>query len=282
MDNLSEFIKRNFHFFLFAILQVLCFIMISQSIKYTGFGLAHVCQTVTSPINQSWSKVLRHFTLEYENSQLVQQNIDLLTQLDNTYIFKDDSTYCATQEDTARKKKVKLYDYSTANIVYKTTDKTHNYIMIDKGRADGITVDMAVLSANGGVLGVVNDVTSNFAAVIPMLHPDSRVSAKLIPADQIGTVLWDGKSPHFAQLHDIPQHVEVKVGDSIVTSGFSNIFPKDLLVGTVSKVHESENSSFLDIQVKLATNFKNVNKVYLIRNIYTKELDSLQNNFKHE
>lgn len=281
MDNLSEFIKRNFHFFLFVILQVLCFIMISRSVKYTGFALARACQTITSPINQGWSKVLRHFTLESENSQLVQQNIDLLTQLDNTYIFKDDSTYCAIQEDTARKTKVKLYDYTAANIVYKTTDKTHNYIMIDKGHSDGIRVDMAVLSANG-VLGVVNDVTTHFAAVIPMLHPDSRISAKLIPANQIGTVLWDGRNPQFAQLHDIPQHVEVKVGDSIVTSGFSNIFPKDILIGTVAKVREMSNSSFLDIQVKLATNFNNVNKVYLINNIYTEELDSLRNNFKNE
>lgn len=281
MDNLSEFLKRNFHFFVFVILQVLCIIMISKSMRYTSFVLANVCRTVVSPINEGWNKVLRHFDLEEENKALIAQNIKLLGQQDNAYIFKYDSLYSAIHEDTTTKKKIILYEYSAANVVYKTTDKTHNYIMIDKGRVDGITIDMAVLSANG-VVGVVNDLTDHFAAVIPMLHPDSRISAKIIPANQIGTILWDGRNALYAQLHDIPQHVEVKVGDSIVTSGFSNIFPKDILVGTVATVKESKNSSFLDIQVKLATNFNNVNTVYLIRNLFTNETDSLKQNFKNE
>ena len=281
MNNLSEFLKRNFHIFLFVILQIVCIIMISKSMKYTSFALDRICQTFVSPINEAWYYVIRHFSLEAENKDLVQQNIVLLNERDNAFTFKDDSVYTATETDTNGRVKMRLYDYSYANIVYKTTDKTHNYIIIDKGKLDGVTNDMAVLSA-GGVCGVVADVTDHFASVISLLHPDARVSAKLLPSKQIGTVLWDGINAQHAQLYDIPQHVLVNVGDSIVTSGYSNIFPKDILVGIVEDVHETGHSSFLSIKVRLATNFNNVNTVYLIRNIYTSEMDELKSNFKKD
>jgi len=281
MNNLSEFLKRNFHIFLFVILQIVCIIMISKSMKYTSFALHRVCQTIVAPINEAWYNVIRHFSLEAENEQLVQQNITLLNERDNAFTFKDDSIYTAAMRDSNQLVKMRLYDYSYANIVYKTTEKTHNYIIIDKGRADGVTIDMAVLSA-GGVCGVVSDVTEHFASIISLLHPDARISAKLLPSNQIGTVLWDGISARYAQLYDIPQHVPVSIGDTIVTSGYSNIFPKDILVGIVEDVHETGHSSFLTIKVRLATNFNNVNTVYLIRNIYTSEMDELKSNFKYE
>ena len=268
--------------FLFVILQILCIIMISKSIRYSSFALSSFCQTIVSPINQAWYNVIRHFSLSSENEQLVQQNISLLNERDNAFVFQDDSVYTAFQEeDSIRRKKMRLYDYSYANIVYKTTDKSHNYIIIDKGAADGVTIDMAVLSANG-VCGVVNDVTEHFASVLTMLHPDARISAKLLPANQIGTVLWDGINSRYAQLYDIPQHVPVSVGDTVITSGYSNIFPNNILVGIVSDVQETGHSSFLTIKLRLATNFNNINTVYLIRNIYTSEINELKNNFAHE
>lgn len=267
--------------FLFVILQILCIIMISKSIRYSSFALSRFCQTIVSPINQAWYNVIRHFSLSSENEQLVQQNISLLNERDNAFVFQDDSVYTAIQEDSTKRTKMRLYDYSYANIVYKTTDKSHNYIIIDKGSDDGVTVDMAVLSANG-VCGVVNDVTKHFASVLTMLHPDARISAKLLPANQIGTVLWDGISSKYAQLYDIPQHIPVNVGDTVITSGYSNIFPNNILVGIVSDVQETGHSSFLTIKIRLATNFNNINTVYLIRNIYTSEIDELKNNFAHE
>lgn len=255
--------------------------MISKSMKYTSFALDRFCQTIVSPINEAWYNVIRHFSLKAENNDLVQQNIELLNERDNVFTFKDDSVYTATETDTNGRVKMRLYDYSYANIIYKTTDKMHNYIIIDKGKLDGVTNDMAVLSAKG-ICGVVADVTDHFSSIISVLHPDARISAKLLPSNQIGTVLWDGVDARYAQLHDIPQHVSVSVGDSIVTSGFSNIFPKDILVGIVEDVQETGHSSFLNITVRLATNFNNVNTVYLIRNIYTSEIDELKSNFKKD
>ena len=282
MNNLSEFLKRNFHLFLFVILQILCIIMITKSVRYTSFAVSNICQTIVSPINQVWYNIVRHFSLEKENEQLVLQNIELLNERDNAFVIQDDSVYTAyQQEDSLGLKKMRLYDYSHANIVYKTTDKTHNYIIVDKGRADGITTDMAVMSANG-VCGVVSDVTEHFASVISILHPDARISAKLLPANQIGTVLWDGINAQYAQLYDIPQHVPVDVGDTVITSGFSNIFPNNVLVGIVSDVEDSGHSSFLTIKIRLATNFSNINTVYLIRNIYTSEINELKSNFKDD
>ncbi|MEG2070041.1 MAG: rod shape-determining protein MreC [Bacteroidales bacterium] len=283
MNTLIDFLKRNFHYILFAFLQILCIVMIYNSMTYSHFVIATASQKITSPVNKFWYGFVRHFSLETENEALIKQNIKLLNQKENIYFLKEDSVYTAFVIDTlvSKTNKIKMYDYTYANVVYKTTHKIHNYIIIDKGSDDGITVDMAVLSSQG-VVGVVSDVSPHFASVISLLHPDSRISAKVMPINQIGTIMWEDNDPEMAVLHDIPQHLNVEIGDSIVTSGYSNVFPKDILIGVVnSKVNNTKNS-FYTIQVKLATNFNNLNKVYVISNLYKPEIDSLKLKFKNE
>ena len=154
-------------------------------------------------------------------------------------------------------------------------------MIVDKGSKDGIERDMAVLSPEG-VAGVVTDVSSNFATVRPILHPESRISAVVTPANQNGTVVWEGDDPRVASLEAIPQHSEINIGDSVFTNGFSNIFPKGLFIGTVKSVQVGNNASFLTIKVNLATKYADVYTVYLVENLFKSEIDSLKANFKDE
>ena len=103
-----------------------------------------------------------------------------------------------------------------------------------------------------------------------------------MPVNQIGTVIWEDNNPEEVSLHDIPQHLAVNIGDSVFTSGFSNVFPKDIFIGIVTEKETSSNNNFLNIKLKLATNLNRINTVYLIENIHKNEIDSLKSNFKHE
>lgn len=282
MNNLIEFIKRNFHYFLFAVLLVISLLMIGKSMSYSSYKFARICQNITGPIQKSWSNLVHSLSLGQENEELVRQNIALLREHDNMFIEKTDTVLTKMSEtDTLHTTSMRLYDYSYAHIIYRTTNQAFNYLIVDKGSKDGIKKDMAVTSPSG-VVGVVSDVSDNFSSVIPILHPDSRISAVVSSNNQVGTVVWEGKDPRVASLENIPQHLEINIGDSVLTSGYSNIFPKGLLIGTVKEVSVGNNASFLNIKVKLAADFNKINLIYLIENQYKSEIDSLKADFKTE
>lgn len=284
MNTLREFFNKFFHVIVFVVLLVTSIVLIYNSMNYQRFVLATTTQSITGPINKSWSKLLRHFQFSEENENLMQQNLQLLREKENLFIYSEDSLYSHSVSDTNKygnKVEKRMYDYFTAHVIYNTTNKKHNYIIIDKGLKDGVTTDMAVLSAQG-VVGVVNDVSENFSSIIPLLNPNSRISAKIMPINQIGTVVWEDNDPELGYLVDIPQHLTVNIGDSVFTSGYSNVFPANILIGTVVNKYDNAKNTFLTIKVRFSTNFNNINSVYLVKNLYKSELDSLKKNFKNE
>ncbi len=282
MNNLIEFFKKAFHIIVLAVLLILSIVMLGKSLSFNGYRLARATQSVVGPIQKSGAGMIHRFRLGPENEALVKQNIELLRERENMFIEKVDTTLTAmSRPDSVNRQQVRLYDYTYAHVIFRTTDRAFNYMIVDKGEKDGVTRDMAVLSPEG-VAGVVTDVSSHFATVRPILHPESRISAVVTPANQNGTVIWEDNDPRVAYLEAIPQHSEINIGDSVFTNGYSNIFPKGLFIGTVKEVQVGNNASFLTIKVNLATHYTDIYTVYLVENLYKSELDTLKANFKDE
>lgn len=285
MGKLYEFIRRYFHVLLFIALAITGIVLIYQSTTYQRFAIGEATRTITGPVNAMSQKIVSHFNLSSENEGLVEQNLRLLREQKANFLVSSDSISTAESEvtDTVthRTTTKRLYDYSTANVVYNTIHRKYNYLMIDKGTEDGITRDMAVLSSRG-IVGVVTDVSAHFATVTSLLHPNSNISAKVMPANQLGTIAWKFGDPTTAYLNDIPEHMSINVGDSVFTSGFSDIFPNNLLIGVISEKSKSPNNSFLTLKVKLATDFNHVNTVFLVRNLYKEEMDELKAEMEDE
>jgi len=279
MNNLRELIKRYFHLLVFLILQIFAMVLIYENSNYQHFIISTATQNFTAPIQNFANIFYKLFHYPKENEYLMRQNIALLREKENMFIFSEDSIYSVFSGEG--KNKCRIYDYTSAHVIFNTVNKTYNYIILDKGKKDGVEHNMAVLSPNG-VVGWVSDVSNNFSTVISLLNPNSRVSARIIPINQIGTVVWLDNDPSVAQVVDIPQHLIVSVGDSVVTSGFSNVFPKDILIGTVIEKFDNPNNTFLTIKIRLATDFRNLYNVYLVSNLYKSELDSLKSKFKNE
>jgi len=282
MNNLIEFFKKAFHIIVLDVLLILSIVMLGKSLSFNGYRLARATQSIVGPIQKSGAGMIHRFRLGPENEALVKQNIELMRERENMFIEKVDTTLTAmSRPDSVNRQQVRLYDYTYAHVIFRTTDRAFNYMIVDKGEKDGVTRDMAVLSPEG-VAGVVTDVSSHFATVRPILHPESRISAVVTPANQNGTVIWEDNDPRVAYLEAIPQHSEINIGDSVFTNGYSNIFPKGLFIGTVKEVQVGNNASFLTIKVNLATHYTDIYTVYLVENLYKSELDTLKANFKDE
>jgi rod shape-determining protein MreC len=166
-----------------------------------------------------------------------------------------------------------LFSYIPARVIGNSTNKSHNYIIINKGRKAGVKEDMGVISANG-VVGVVNAVSDNYAHIISLLNIKQSVSARISPSRAFGPLIWNGVSTTHAVLTEIPQHIKFRMGDSVVTSGFSAIFPPDIPLGKIvgSKIVLGTHH---EIRVKLFQDFKTLKFVNVVVNNNHSEMDSL-------
>lgn len=285
MGNLIAFLRRYFHVLLFVFLQVLAIVMLYHSMNYPRFAIARATQFISGPINNVSYNIIRHFNLSAENDALVDQNIALLRDMPYNFLVSSDSVTTVTRatEDTVTHKTTerRIYDYSTANVVYNTIHRKCNYLMIDKGGEDGVASDMAVLSPLG-VVGLVTDVSAHFSLVRPIIHPNTKISAKVLPANQIGSIVWEYGDPSIVTLKDIPEHMNINVGDSVCTSGYSDIFPSGIPIGVICEKSKSSGSSFLSLKVRLSTDFNRINTVYLVRNLYKDEIDELKAKMEEE
>ena len=279
MNSLKDLLKRHLHFLIFLILTTFAFILIYQNNSYQHFVISKAMLKITGPVQQFAHTLYKQFHYHSENAYLMQQNMELLREKENMFVFSEDTVYPVFSGEG--KNRHRMYELSTSHVVFNTINKTHNYIIIDKGRKEGVVPDMAVLSPNG-VAGVVSNVSDNFSTVISILNPNFQISAKIIPINQIGTVVWLDNDPSIAQVIAIPQHLMVAIGDSVVTSGYSDVFPRDLLIGTVIEKYDNPNNTFLTIKIRLATDFRNLHSLYLISNLFKPELDSLKSKFTNE
>jgi rod shape-determining protein MreC len=150
-------------------------------------------------------------------------------------------------------------------VVGSTVNTQVNFITIHRGLLQEVHPNMGVMSPQG-IVGTVVNVSDNYASVMTLLHRQYKVVVKLKNGGERGTVEWDGVSPLFVTLKDIPKSAKLQVGDSIVTSPTSSLFPGNLMVGTISEIVDDKSSNFYTLKVKPATNFFNIEYVYVIAN----------------
>ena len=171
---------------------------------------------------------------------------------------------------------ISQYQFYGGTVVSNSVVNQHNYFAIDVGEKDGIVPNMPVL-ADGSVAGIVLSTSRHYSIVISLLNTDMRLSAKLKRTGYFGSLRWDGVNYQTALLSDIPHHVDVREGDTILTTGYSNIFPPDLFVGIVDNV-EVKGGDFNVVRVKLGCDFKRMHYVTLIDDKLRQERDSVEQN----
>lgn len=218
--------------------------------------LASISGSITSYIN------LREINRELleRNGELELQMLDLQDQLDA--LLADSVTFKGFAPDTTESFP---YSFVVADVVNNSVTHLSNYITVNKGRIDGIEPDMGVVSERG-VVGIVSTVSDHFSVIIPLLNPKFRLSCKVLGSSYFGSLSWGGRSTLYANLDELPRHVNFQKGDTIVTSGYSAVFPSGIIVGVVDNFERQHDDNFYSLQVRLATDFQALNNVRIIKN----------------
>lgn len=264
MRNLLRLIVRYYFFFLFLILEVVSILLVVQNNTYHRAKFTNITRSVEGFFYETFGGFREYLVLRQTNRELQMENTLLRNRLDGLSRRPEPASLSSYEDGPGRQ-----FSYIPATIINSSTNKQYNFIILDKGRNHGIEPEMAVVSPTG-VVGVVYAVSGNFSSVIPMINRDFRLSAKIRRNGYFGSLSWPGRGYDLAILDEIPYHVDLLQGDTIVTSGYSAIFPEGILVGTVREFEEEEGN-FYTIKVDIAVDYKKVSHVNVIRNLLRDE-----------
>ena len=267
MQQIINFIIRNKTFLLFLLLFSISILFTIQSHSYHRSKFINSANFLTGGIYNSVNNVSSYFNLRSQNEKLADENNRLRSLLYNSSDQKD-SIF------TDSLKFSKLYRFTTANIIKNSYSLSNNILSLNRGENDSIKEDLGVISSKG-IVGIVNKTSSNYATAISILNGTSQISAKLKKTNHFGTLKWNGESPEFTQLTDIPKIAPVVKGDTILTSGRSSIFPKGILVGTIEDFKLDAAENYYTINVRLFNDMTNLEHVYIIENLDKTEINDL-------
>ena len=266
MRNVILFIRKYSNFLLFLLLQITALSFLFRYNKYHEAAFMNIAGEFTGNINQRYSIVEYYFRLKKINEQLAAENTRLNQLLKENYERPggDQKMVLDTiQSDSIRE--IRKYIWQAAKVVGGTVNTQVNFITIHRGLIQGVKPNMGVVSPQG-IVGTIVNASDNYASVMTLLHRQYKVVVKLKNGGERGTVEWDGVNPMFVTLKDIPKSAKLQIGDSVVTSPTSSLFPGNLMVGTIAEIIDDKSSNFYLLKVKPSTNFFNIEYVYVIAN----------------
>ena len=269
MYNLIRFIQKHHFVLLFLVLEVLCIVFMTLTQGFHRQKRINTTNDIVGRIYETGTSVGDYFRLGKINRDLAEENAMLRRQLS----VATDTTKSYWEEintDT-------VYEFIPARVVNSTVNRPNNYILINKGAADGIEKDMGVISSNG-IVGIVADVSQHYASVMSLLHSYTTISVRFKDSGQLANLRWETTNYRYGMVDDIPTHLRLPKGDTIVTSSYSFIFPENLMAGTVMELIPSPSGTLNKAKVKFATDFSTLKNVYVIHHTNKAELDSLIQN----
>lgn len=249
--------------FLFLALEILSFAIYVNNERYAKSVFFSSSNSVVAGLYSASNYFIDFFKLRPDNEALSEENAQLknkILQLENKLMVYQDSTRSRTFfVDPERE-----YSFISAKIINNSTNKVQNFITLNRGSNDGITPDMGVVSSDG-VVGIVRNVSPRFSEVISVLNPMITISSKIVRNEYTGPLAWDAEDYRYARLLDIPRHVELQEGDTIVTSGLTATFPEGIPVGIIEKFDIKDGDAFFNIKIRLSVNFRVASQVNVIK-----------------
>jgi len=272
MRTLLRFIQKYSDLLLFLFLEIIAITLMVQNSHYQRSKLISLNREVSGYLYSMVDGAREYFSLKEVNQKLADENLELRNRLD----------LISSSLDTALVKTELRgehhYFFVPSRVVHNSIYDQYNFLTLDKGKKQGVFRDMGVIS-NEGLVGIVLESSANFATVIPIINRDFKLSAKIKSSNYAGILQWEGNSPLSAVLTEIPFHVDLFVGDTILTSGFSSIFPEGIEVGIIESSSLGKGN-FYDISVSLFTDFQRLYHVNVIRNYRQEEQLYLESQYR--
>lgn len=274
MYNVIQLLLRFGPHILFVALEVFCFYLIINYNTSQQEIYLNSSRVLAGKVYNAKAYLNDFFHLRDENDSLRLENANLIENL----IVINYSLEKIEEMDTVHFK----YSLIPANVINKTIDKRNNYITFDKGSRLGVKPGMGVISPNKGIVGIVRNVSTHFSHVISILHSQTKISCAIKNRNSFGALVWKNMDPTRMSLTGIPKHEKFFVGDTVITSGYSTIFPKGILVGIVEEFAVIPGENSFDITVRLFNNLRHVDYAYIIQNRFADEQTKLEKEVEYE
>jgi len=260
---------------IFVAMEIAAIVMLSHSSSLENIWINRLAHRTHGALWQSGENIRNYFSLDKQNEALAQENMELSQLLrkyrENELSFRGNAVY-----DTL----VGNFKYTPATVVKASRNSQHNYIVLNKGKADGVNEEDGIVTANG-VIGIVKAVDKHYSYGLTLMNPNISVSARIGQTGMVAPLIWDGKSTHKAIVDNIPLHFEVAKGDTVWTSGISSLFPPDIPVGRVEKISLIDGSRNA-AEVLLFQDFATLRYVSIVENRDKKIIRNLENKAKNE
>ncbi len=261
MRNLLTFFLKHQFFSLFILLEIISFVLVINSFSYQRMLSFNTASDVSGAVFNTFHGVTSYFNLKEKNRQLLEENGRLFNMLlantlapDSNYKEKEDSSF----------------QYIPATVIRNTVNHANNYMVLNKGKKQGIQTEMGVMSDNG-IAGIIIGVSENYSLAMSLLNTHAHISARIKKNDQLVNVVWNENQGQLGKVIDISAHIMLDRGDTIVTSGNSFIFPAGLNIGTIYKFQKTKNHELNKAGLQFCTDFNSLHFVYIIQDLKKKE-----------
>jgi rod shape-determining protein MreC len=272
MRSLFRFLLRNYFVMMFLALEAISFSLIVSLNNYQRVAFVNSSNDLVGTLYERFSHLDDYFSLSRTNARLAAENASLRKQLE--FRIRNQEKYPVNRPDTVD---APAYYFASAKVISNSVNKQFNYITLNKGSRQGIRPDMGIISADG-VVGVITNVSPNYSTGLSILNKRLSIPAKINKNNYFGALVWDGEHSNTADLKEIPFHIIVNVGDTVVTSGYSSIFPEGIMIGTIKNFDVESGTNFYNIKVDLSTNFRTLKYVEVVKNTKQDELKRIESN----
>lgn len=263
MRNLLNFLIKYNYWFLFLLLEVTSFVLLFRFNHYQQSVFFTSANGAAGKVYEWSGAVTSYFHLKSVNEDLLDRNMLLEQRVAQLEKYLLDQGADSIKLNSLDHMAAGDYRIFKANVIKNSLAMADNYITLDGGEEAGIRPDMGVVDANG-VVGIVYKTSAHYSLVLPLLNSKSSISCKIVGSDYFGYLKWEGGDSRFAYLKDLPRHAEFNLGDTVVTSGYSAVFPAGVMVGTVDDMQDSHDGLSYLLKIKLATDFGKVSNVRVI------------------
>ena len=262
MQSIINSIVKNRNLIIYLILSFITFNFLYNNSSLHSNQLGKISTYLSASSSRLLSSLSSYINLIEENEKLINENLKL-KNIESKYRLNqiiDNS----------------LDSINSARVIVNSINKNKNIIIIDRGMLDGVNLEMGVISSEGAV-GIVKNVTNNYASIISLLNTDLKLNAILQNSSTIGSISWDGINPKILKLNDIPLSSSLKIGDTVVTGGMSFYFPKGILIGKIVNYNSNSLEGYYEIDVESFNDFSSLSNLYILNIEDNNEIKSLLN-----
>jgi len=264
MVKLLKFLTSKSSFLLFVFLELIALILIIKTHNYLQLKTYSLQTAIAGSLHNKLSIIEQHFYLRKRNRDLLEQNARLMTQIqqkntiENNPVLKDQ------------------FEFIPAYAVSNQYNFSHNTLLINRGSNQGVKPEMGVVGIKG-VIGIVQKTSENYSKVISILNIDTKLNVALKHTNYTGFLVWKNNNPNKFSVIDMPVNAPIKTGDTIITSGVSSVFPKGIIIGKITNYETVPGRKSYKINIETFMDMTNIGPVYIIKNKYKQQIDSLKN-----